>query len=920
MITKKYSGLSDSEVEQSRKEHGSNGLTPPEQSTFMQELWETFKGDPLIKILTVALIIVIVLAIFGLADWMEGAGIAVAVVLVTVFSTWSEYSNNQLFQKLQAEYSKILCKVFRNGKITEVLIDDIVKDDYIKVESGDMIPADGIILDGSIKVNQAALNGEAEDVTKKPLDETDGVPEGKDGVYDLQDGFAVFRGAVVTDNEAVMQVTSVGDKSMFGKLAAELAEDEERPTPLKLKLSSLADLIAKCGYIGGIAIAVAFMFDSAFIEQNILPVANAYFSMANFPQIFADLVQALILAIVIIVVAVPEGLPMMIALVSGLNMKKLLKDNILIRKIDGAETAGSLNLLFSDKTGTITKGALQVSKLYIGKECVATNEADVASLDLQDKTVVAQGILGNTVCARNWDSDGKLQLSGGNGTEKALQQFLSEDRTSFEESIVGNIPFNSTNKFSATELKTDSGRFTLIKGAPEKIIDACSQIYVGRGIHQKLTAELREEVYGCLNSMAEQAMRVLAFAYTDSSIEDVREGGLPAAKDLTLAFYVGIRDEIRPEAITSISMAKRAGIQVVMITGDRKDTATAIAMDAGLIGKVTEDLSDAEHLLGNSVLTHDDLEEMSDEKIKQILPEIRVIARAIPTDKSRLVRVAQELNLVVGMTGDGVNDAPALKKADVGFAMGSGTEVAKEAAEITILDNNFQSVVKTVLYGRTIYNNIRKFIIFQLTINVAAVLISFICPLLGLHHPLSVTQMLWVNMIMDTLAALAFGGEPALDRYMDEKPKRRDESIISKRMAIQIFGTGGYVVGISLWFLFGKFMHGMFRNSENDVVFLTGFFCFFIFTVMLNGLNTRTEHIDIFDNVSKNKNFLLIMAGVLGMQVLMVLLQVPILRVVQLTVQEWVIVVTFSLFVLPVGMLMKAIAKLMTKSSAVKAE
>lgn len=913
MISKNYTGLSSTEVDANRETYGSNALTPPKTTTFVHELWETFKGDPLIKILTVALAIVAVLAVFGLSDWLEAIGIAVAVVLVTVVSTYSEYSNNQLFQKLQDEYSQIKCKIFRDGTVQEILIDDIVKGDYIFLEAGDMIPADGVIITGSIKVNQAALNGEADDVTKVDC----AIPSvTADISLDLQDEFAVFRGAIVTDNEAVMVVTSVGDQSMFGKLAAELAEEDERLSPLKLKLGNLADLIAKCGYIGGIAIAVAFMIDSAFIEQNLLPTAITYLSIANMPQIFADLVQALILAIVIIVVAVPEGLPMMIALVSGLNMKKLLKDNILIRKIDGAETAGSLNLLFSDKTGTITKGALQVSKVYIGinplgEDAVSTSEADVLRCTTADQQLISGSIIGNTPCLRT-RKDGKLTVTGGNSTEKALQAFLPDNTDVFES--IASLPFNSTNKFSATTVVVEGVQVTYVKGAPEKILDGCINVCMGSSKTVPMTPELRQEIDSLINTMAGQAMRVLAFAYTSESIESIEANGLSG---MTLGFYVGIRDEIRPEAITAIKMAKNAGIQVVMITGDRKDTANAIAKDAGLISVIRTDPLDISFPIGCQAITHDELMELSDDELKRILPDIRVIARAIPTDKSRLVRVAQELNLVVGMTGDGVNDAPALKKADVGFAMGSGTEVAKEAAEITILDNNFQSVVKTVLYGRTIYNNIRKFVIFQLTINVAAVLISFICPLLGVHHPLSVTQMLWVNMIMDTLAALAFGGEPALDRYMNEKPKRRDESIISKFMAIQVFGTGLFVVGMSLWFIFGSFMQGLFRHSEGNMVFMTGFFCFFIFTVMINGLNTRTERLDIFDNISKNKTFLLIMAGVLMAQVLMVILEVPILRTVRLTPQEWGIVVVFSLWVIPAGFIIKLIAKALTRNTTV---
>ena len=371
---------------------------------------------------------------------------------------------------------------------------------------------------------------------------------------------------------------------------------------------------------------------------------------------------------------------------------------------------------------------------------------------------------------------------------------------------------------------------------------------------------------------------------------------------MTFVGMVGIRDELRPEAVQAIQTAKRAGIQVVMVTGDKKETAAAIARDAKLI-ESTDDLA----------LTSEDLASMSDEELKKVLPRLRVVARALPTDKSRLVRVSQELNLVVGMTGDGVNDAPALKKADVGFAMGSGTEVSKEAAAITILDDNFNSVVKTVLYGRTIYNNIRKFIVFQLTINISAVLIALIGPFIGMGTPLSVTQMLWVNIVMDTLAALALGGEPALDRYMDEKPKRRDESIISKNMWSSLLVMGIYLTTASLVFLQHPFFQSLFRldgemvYEGHDIYFMTGFFCFYVLSAMLNGFNARTEKLNIFDNITQNKMFLYIMALIAVVQVLMTFIGGPILRTAPLTLQEWGVVVLLSLIVLPVGTIRKLI-------------
>lgn len=888
--------LTEQEAEQSRREHGSNGLTPGEQTSFWQELWETFRGDALVRILTVALIITVVFAIIGVGDWLEAVGIAIAVILATTVSTYSEYSNNQLFQKLQDEYSKILCKVFRKRdgrvQVCDMKIDEIVTGDYVLLQAGDKVCADGVIIDGDIKVNQASLNGESEDAGKLAVEEG---YEYSDEKIDFLDVHKVYRGSVVTAGEAVMQVKCVGDKSQFGRLASELKEDDERESPLKLKLGKVADAISKFGYIGGTLIAIAFMVNCIFFNPTLLPGATTYLSSANLMQILSDLVSSITLAVVIIVVAVPEGLPMMIALVSGLNMKKLLKDNILIRKIDGAETAGSLNILFSDKTGTITKGALQVVD-FISPEGKDYRSMDVIPKPLRELLLI--NICGNTN-AIALVNDGQLQVTGGNATERALHEFVGAEGTlayeGYKLQCEDALMFNSANKYSASVLSGKLDR-AIIKGAPEKLLSACTAYYDEELQVHPLTDEIRDMLEEHMATLSEKAMRVLAFATSDNRIGD------HLLQDMTFVGMVGIRDELRPEAAEAIQTAKRAGIQVVMVTGDKKETAAAIARDAKLIQNA-DDLA----------ITSDDMAAMSDDELKAALPHLRVVARALPTDKSRLVRVSQEMNLVVGMTGDGVNDAPALKKADVGFAMGSGTEVSKEAAEITILDDNFNSVVKTVLYGRTIYNNIRKFIVFQLTINISAVLIAFIGPFIGMGTPLSVTQMLWVNIVMDTLAAIALGGEPALDRYMDEKPKRRDESIISKNMWSSLLTMGIYLTVASMIFLIHPFFKTLFRAdgemiyNGRDIYFMTGFFCFYVLSAMLNGFNARTEKLNVLDNIGQNKTFLYVMALIAGVQVLMTFVGGPILRTAPLTLSEWGVVALLSLIVLPIGSIRKLI-------------
>ncbi|MDR0433994.1 MAG: calcium-translocating P-type ATPase, PMCA-type [Gracilibacteraceae bacterium] len=895
MIKHQIKPLTEEEAEESRRRHGDNRLTPPKQSSFWAELWDTFRGDALIRILTVALVITLVLAFLGWGDWLEAIGIAIAVVLATTVATYSEYSNNQLFQKLQDEYSKIVCKVFRTQEgrtlVCDVTIDNIVTGDYILLQAGDKLPADGVIADGEIKVNQASLNGESEDVTKNEADA--GFPFDPDNV-DFLDAHSVFRGAVVTSGEAVMLVKAVGDKSQFGRLAQELAEDEERDSPLKVKLSKVADGISRFGYIGGVLIAIAFMINSIFISPDLAEGAVTYLSAANAPQIIKDIVASITLAIIIIVVAVPEGLPMMIALVSGLNMKKLLKDNILIRKIDGAETAGSLNILFSDKTGTITRGLLQVGGFFTAADA-EYGSLDAVPAGLRELALISLSANSNAVCMAN---GGELQVTGGNATERALHEFAGAAAWRRYEDLgleQGDaLMFNSQNKYSAREIR--SGRdITLVKGAPEKLLDVCRRYYDEEGRLQEMTEQVRATLENRMTELSAKAMRVLAFAVSGRKIED------DFLAEMDFVGLVGIRDELRPEAATAIKEARRAGIQVVMVTGDKKETALAIARDADLVTEETD-----------LVLTSEEMKAMSDDELKETLPRLRVVARALPTDKSRLVRVSQELDLVVGMTGDGVNDAPALQRADVGFAMGTGTEVSKEAADITILDDNFQSLVKTVLYGRTIYNNIRKFIVFQLTINVSAVMIAFIGPFIGLGTPLAVTQMLWVNIVMDTLAALALGGEPPLSRYMNEKPKQRSESIISGNMWSAILFNGLYLMGASCVFLLHPFFRGLFRTGDDvfpgmSIYFMTGFFCFYVLSAMLNGFNARTERLNFFDHITQNPGFIGIMALIVVVQVALTFVGGGVMRTVPLLPSEWAVAIGLALIIIPVGLLRKLI-------------
>lgn len=898
-------GLTDKEVAESKAKYGDNSMTEQAHESFWDKLKDNL-GDPMIKILIVALLINVLLSILGYAgviksgapEWYEPLGIFIAICLATLVSTFSEYRNENAFQKLQEEASRIMCKVYRNGVISEVAINDIVVGDAILLQSGDKIPADGIIIDGDIKVDQSVLNGESREAKKTSI------PDGwkdEDENTNFDNEHKVFRGAVVCSGNATMQVTVVGDKSVYGKIASELQTDDDRDTPLKLKLGKLANGISKFGYIGGIAIAVAMLAKTILFDTNFQPAV--FWANNGIFGLIEAVIQAVMLAVIIIVMAVPEGLPLMIAIVSAQNMGKMLKDNVLVRKVAGIETAGSLNILFSDKTGTITKGKLEAINFIDGAvneykkfEDIGGKLGDMLSLSIHKNTL-------SIISGEGKDR----RVLGGNATERAILGYAMNTQCNAEVAAVGNIPFNSTNKYSATQVM---GQYdlTLIKGAPEKILQRCSHYYDKNGKKQpfdikKLNAKIDE--------LANRAIRVLALATSEDSLGD---DALPAGNNWTLVGCLGIRDEVRPESISAIKEVKGAGVQVVMITGDRRETAVAIAKEAGLID------SDK-----NLMLTSDELAKMSDDEIKRKLKDIRVIARALPSDKSRLVRLAQELDLVAGMTGDGVNDSPALKKADVGFAMGGGTEVAKEASDIVILDDNFNSIDRAILYGRTIFNSIRKFIVFQLTINVAAVLISFICPIINIQSPLNVIQILWVNLVMDTLAALAFGGEPPLARFMKEKPKRRNEPIISRNMMSEIALGAGWAFILSLIMLILgtrspnndgiSFLEqwGWLRDdavagfSETHAILHTAYFAFFIFIAVFNAFNARTDRMNLFDNLGKNKGFLIVFGIIAVVQILMTYLGRGILSGWGLTPAEWLVVLIPAISIIPVDLIRKAI-------------
>ena len=840
-------GLTDNEVIESRKKFGANVINSSKKNSFIKQYIATL-GDPIIRILLIALGIKTVFLIQSF-DWYETVGIVIAIFLASFISTVSEYGSEKAFEKLQEESSKIKCRVKRNNKIEEVDIEEVVVGDIVLLESGDRIPADGEIIEGEISVDESSLTGETKEI------------------YKNIENKIVYRGTIVYSKQATMIVTKVGDNTFYGAISKEL-QQEQPESPLKLRLRKLAQIISKIGYIGAFLVFISYLFSVIFIKNN-FDIDLIKETVTNLPLISGHILYALTLCVTVIVVAVPEGLPMMITLVLSSNVKRMLKNNVLVRKLTGIETAGSINILFSDKTGTITKGNLEVTHFL---------DSDLKKYDCFDniekglKEIALISLVYNN--ASTYDKD---KIIGGNITDRAILKFTNiKDKNQYD--VVETIPFDSKNKYSSTTIKYKNENIYLIKGAPEVILKQCEFYYDSEGNKKFLKKKMIIE--DNLKKLNKEGNRIIAFA---SSKENV--------KNLTLVGFVLIKDEIRKEAFEGIDLVKQASIQTVMVTGDNKLTALAIAKEVGLYQE------------GDLILTSDEMKNMTDEKLKEVLPKLRVVARAIPQDKSRLVRISQELDLVVGMTGDGVNDAPALKRADVGFAFGSGTEVAKEASEVVILDNNFLSIAKAILFGRTIFKSIRKFIIFQLTVNICAVSLSIIGPFIGVDTPVTVIQMLWINMVMDTLAALAFSFEAPLKEYMEEKPKKRDEPIINQYMKDEILFTGIYSTLICILFLKLPIFHQLFRSGEQYI--LTAFFGLFIFISIFNSFNARTHRLNLLSHLSGNKAFIFIISFIFIVQVLLIYFGGDLFRTSGLTFFEFQIMFLLSFTVVPVDFLRK---------------
>lgn len=861
-------GLNAAEVLESRRIYGENKLTKRKRKSIIRQFFENL-GDPVIRVLLCALAVNI-LFLFKHADWFETGGIAAAVFLAAFISTLSEYGSEAAFDRLYAESSVLSCRVRRAEGIEELPSSELVVGDHVLIGAGEGIPADGRMLSGRLGVDQSAMTGESHEVEKQPGDYGDGSPN---------DRTMLLCGTVAVSGEGEFIVSAVGDETALGGISREIQTDT-RTSPLKIRLTKLAAVISRIGYAASGMVAAAYLINTLLIDCLFDPAVIAE-RISDWHFMLETLTHALTLALTVIVVAVPEGLPMMIAVVLSANIRRMVKDNVLVRKPTGIEAAGSMNLLFTDKTGTLTEGRLSViSVMTIAGETKKPSRAIEREIALQ--------------AAANCESSlSRKKVIGGNATDRAIAEFsCSIDTSKPKLGEIKRLPFDSGRKFSASSVKVGQGYITLIKGAPELLLphlryhigeDGKRQSIFGR---EKFSEELKKSALGGARLL------ILAFAEGDC-IARLERGEFPP---LTLQCALVMKDRLRRAAKSAVKELRDAGIGVVMITGDSPETGGAIARECGIVSKERE-----------FIITGKELAALSDMKVGELLDRLAVVARALPSDKSRLVRLAQERELVVGMTGDGINDAPALRRADIGFALGSGTQVAKEAGDIIILDSELGSIVKAVLYGRNIFKSIRKFITLQLTMNLSAVGVSMICPFLGIDAPVTVVQMLWINIIMDTLGGLAFAGEAPLKGIMKEKPKRRDEPILNAYMANQIIVLGGFTVALSIFFLKARAIGSIYRSAEDDIYLLTAFFALFIFAGVFNCFNCRTDRVYPLAGLSKNPTFITIMLVIAAVQVIFVYLGGAVLRTAPLTGRELVVSLCLAAAVFPAELIRKLI-------------
>lgn len=871
MEKNKLYGLTDKQVEESKSKYGTNELSKKEP----ESVWSMFLNamkDVCILVLLGALGVKVVLTILGIIvpalnsgnDALEIISIVMAIALATGFSTLSEYRNSSRSEALQEEYNKSYAKVMRNGKLISILTSEIVKDDIVLVQAGDKIPVDGLILQGSLKVSQAALNGESRDESKS---ETDSMEEAESTDYSSKS--KVFMGSVVTSGEAYIIATVVGDSSELGKINKALndGDEEERKDSTTLKLEVL---VGQIGKLGSACAVIAGILDVVLsIVRAVEPISAI--------SVVLLLASAVMLGASILIMAIPEGLALIVSLVQSMNTESMYKKNILVSHKAAFADSAFMNLLFSDKTGTITGGKLELVEFITGNGNIVetiTNRDFIEAITVNNLAKISEG-----------------KAIGSNNMDRALLTYAMKngyDDSKNDPSKVKEISgFDSEKKCATVEMNDGTVYW---KGATENIIDKVTHYILPDGSIKEFSSTLKEKVEATMVEQAKRTMKLLSVAK------------ISGEKTILYAILC-LRDNVRTDAIETVDILNQAGIQVVMVTGDAEETAVAIAKEAGILKDESTDI----------VLTHEELESLSDEDLKKKLPNLRVVSRAKPLDKKRLVTIAQQLENVVGMTGDGVNDAPALKQADTGFAMGDGTAVAQEAGDVVILNNSLTSIKDCILNSRTMSKSVSKFLIFQLTVNVSTLLMNIVAPILGWTEPFSIVQILWINLIMDTLAALAYGGEPILDRYMKEKPAKRTDKILTPyiKSAIglgSIFITLGSIVILENVFGILDFVRP--ENVANVETFdKTFMFAFFIYSIIFNSLNTRSENINLFEHIKDNKRFILVMGGIFILQTLLLEFGGAVFGTVPLSLKAYLVAIGLSLLIIPIDMIRKLILK-----------
>ena len=868
-------GLTDEQVKQSREQHGKNVLTPPQRTSLWKLYLDKYR-DPIIQILLVAAFVSLILA-FIEKNFMETIGIFVAVFLATTVGFYFERDAAKKFNLLTALSEEQPVKVRRNGKVMEIPRHDVVVGDVVLVEVGDEVPADGeLIVCNDLQINESALTGEP--VAEKSLE------GGGDGAYPRN---IILRSTMVMNGRGEFVVTAVGDATEIGKVAKKSTEQTSVETPLHMQLDKLAKMISKVGSV--VSVAAFFIFLIHDILTNPAWGGKDYFYMAEI------VLKYFMMAVTLIVMAVPEGLPMAITLSLALNMRRMLKSNNLVRKLHACETMGAVTVICTDKTGTLTQNKMQVSALEL-------KQGDEALLD----TAIAL----NSTAELN---DGKPI---GNPTESALLLWLDAQGKDYEElrkqvNVLKQLPFSTERKMMATLAEVDGETYLFVKGAPEIVMKKCI-------IEDRMLRQSAEE----LDEWQHKAMRTLAFAYKKIETSIMRTSrtstaevvALLDANDLQLQAIAAIADPIRPDVPAAVQECRHAGIEVKVVTGDTAATALEIGKQIGVFEDEPENIGADGSMtsLDQQMITGEQWEDLSDEEAYERAKDIRVMSRARPTDKQRLVAMLQKRGEVVAVTGDGTNDAPALHYAHVGLSLGSGTSVAKEASDMTLLDDSFKSIANAVMWGRSLYRNLQRFLFFQLVVNVAALLLVLGGSVIGTEMPLTVTQILWVNLIMDTFAALALASLPPSHEVMKEKPRKASDFIINKSI-----GFGILFCGIVFFLVMFALLVYCERRGKGgvDVHELTMFFTTFVMIQFWNLFNAKAlmSHHTAFRHFLKDKGMILVLVLVLVGQWIIVTFGGEMFRTTPLSLHEWLLIIGSTSVVLWVGELWRAFKRMMAK-------